>query len=152
MVFPVVMYGCDSWNIKKAEHRRIDALNCGVGEDSWESLGLQGDQSWVFIWRTDIEAETPILWPPDVKSWLIWKDPDAGKGWGEGEKGMTENVMVGWHHWLNGHEFEQTPGEWRTENTGVLQSMGSQRVGHNLATEQQQIIKKVHKMKKFLKI
>ena len=65
----------------------------------------KGGQSWVFIGRTDVEAETPILWPPDVKSWLIWKDPDAGKDWGQDDKGMTEDEMVGWHHWLNGHEF-----------------------------------------------
>ena len=65
----------------------------------------KGDQSWVFIRRTDVEAETPILWPPDAKSWLIWKDPDAGKDWGQEEKGITEDEMVGWHHWLNGHEF-----------------------------------------------
>ena len=70
-------------------------LTCGVGEDSWESLRLQGDQSWVFIGRTDIEAETPIFWPPVAKSWLIWKDPDAGKDWGQEEKGTTENEMVG---------------------------------------------------------
>ena len=65
----------------------------------------KGDQSWVFIGRTDVEAETPILWPPDVESWLIWKDPYAGKDWGCEEKVMTEDEMVGWHHWLNGHEF-----------------------------------------------
>ena len=65
----------------------------------------KGDQSWVFIGRTDVEAETPILWPPDAKSWLIWKDPNAGKDWRWEKKGMTENDMVGWHHWLNGHEF-----------------------------------------------
>ena len=62
------------------------------------------DQSWVFIVRTDIETKTPLLWPPDVKSWLIWKDPDAGKDWGQ-EKGTTEDEMGGWHHQLNGHEF-----------------------------------------------
>ena len=67
------------------------------------------DQSWVFIGRTDIEAEIPILWPPDAKSWLIWKDPDAGKDW-EQKKGMTEDEMVGWHHQLNGHGFGWTPG------------------------------------------
>ena len=114
MVFPIVMYGCESWIIKKAEHWRIDALNCGVGEDSWESLGLQGDppvhtkgnESWIFIGRTDAEAETLILWPPDANNWLIWKDPDAGKDWRHEEKGMTEDDMVGWHRWLNGHEFE----------------------------------------------
>ena len=66
----------------------------------------KGDQSWVFIEETDVEAETPILWPPDVESWLIWKDPDAGKDWGQEEKGMTKDKMVGWHHWLDGHEFE----------------------------------------------
>ena len=63
------------------------------------------DQSWVFIGRTDAEAETPVLWPPHVKSWLIWKDPDAGKDWGQEEKGMTEDGMVGWHHQLKGHAF-----------------------------------------------
>ena len=68
------------------------------------------DQSWVFIGGADVETETPVLWPPDVKSWLIWKDPDARKDWGQEEKGMTENEMVGWHHWLDGHEFDQAPG------------------------------------------
>ena len=66
----------------------------------------KGNQSWIFIERTDAEAEAPILWPPDAKNWLIWKDPDAGKDWRQEEKGMTEDEMVGWHHWLNGHEFE----------------------------------------------
>ena len=65
----------------------------------------KGDQSWVFIGGTDVEAETPILWPPDVKNWLIWKDPDAGKDWGQEEKGVTEDEIVGWHHWLDGHGF-----------------------------------------------
>ena len=68
------------------------------------------DQSWMFIGRTDAEAETPILWPPDAKSWLIGKDPDAGKDWGQEKKGMTEDEMVGWHHWLNGHGFGWSPG------------------------------------------
>ena len=62
----------------------------------------EGDQSWVFIGKTDVKAETQKLWPPDVKNWLIWKDPDAGKGWRREEKGMTEDEMVGWYHWLNG--------------------------------------------------
>ena len=66
----------------------------------------KGGQSWVFIGRTDTEAETPILWPPHVKSWLIAKDPDAGRDWGQQEKGTTEDAMTGWHHWLDGHEFE----------------------------------------------
>ena len=63
------------------------------------------DQSWLFIGRTDVDAETPVLWPPDAKSWLIWKDPDAGKDWGQEEKGRTEDEMAGWHHQLNGHGF-----------------------------------------------
>ena len=70
----------------------------------------KGNQSWIFIGRTDAEAEAPILWPPDVKNWLIGKDPDAGKDWRREEKGMTEHEMAGWHHWLNGHEFEWTQG------------------------------------------
>ena len=78
----------------------------------------KGNQSWIFIGRTDAEAETLILWPPDVKSWFIWKDPDAGKDWRHEEKGMTEDEMVGWHHWLSGHEFEWTPGV--VDGQGVL--------------------------------
>ena len=83
-----------------------------------------------------LKLETPILWPPDAKNWLIRKDSDAGKDWRQEEKGMTEDEMVGWHHWLNGHEFEWTPGDGEAQGGG-LQSMGSQRVGHDRATEQQ---------------
>ena len=93
----------------------------------------KGDQSWVFIGRTDVEAETPILWPPDAKSWLIWKDPDAGKDWGKEEKGTTEDEMAGWHHQLNGHGFGWTPGV--DDGQGDRQFMGSQRVRHDWATE-----------------
>ena len=75
-----------------------------------KSINCKGNQSWIFIVRTDAEAETPILWQADVKSWLIWKDPDFGKDWRWEEKGMTEDEMVGWHHRLDGHEFEQVPG------------------------------------------
>ena len=85
-------------------------LNCGVGEDSWESFGLQGDQSWVFIGMTDAKAETPKLWPSHVKSWLIGKDRDFGKDWGQEEKWTTKDEMAGWHHRLDGHEFEWSPG------------------------------------------
>ena len=92
-------------------------LNCGVGEDSWEPLdckkikpvNTKENQPWIFIGRT--RAEAPILWPPDAKSRLIGKDPDAGKDGGQEEKGMTEDEMVGWHHWLNGCKCEQTPGD-----------------------------------------
>ena len=69
------------------------------------SVHPKGNRSWVFIGRTNVEAKTPIFWPPDVKSWLIWKDPDVGKDWRQEEKGMTEHEVVGWHHRLNGHEF-----------------------------------------------
>ena len=97
------------WSKLSAEELML--LNCGVGEDSWESLGQKeiqpvypkGDQSWMFFGRTDVEAETPILWPPDVKSWLNGKDPDAGKDWRQEEKGTTEDEMVGWHHRFDGH-------------------------------------------------
>ena len=103
---------------RKLSTEELMLLNCGVGEDSCDPLDCKeiqpvhpkGDQSWVFIGRTDVEDETPILRPPDAKSWLIWKDPDAGKDWGQEEKGMTEDKMVGWHHWLNGHGFGWTLG------------------------------------------
>ena len=94
----------------------------------------KGNQPWIFTGRTDGEAEALLLWPPDVKSWLIGKDPDAGKDWRQEEKGMTEDEMVGWHHGLNGYEFEQD-----SEGQGslVLYCMGLQRVEHDWATEQQ---------------
>ena len=103
---------------RKLSAEELMLLNCGVGEDSWESLGQQevqpvhskGDQSWVFIGRTDAEAETPILWPPHAKSWLIGKDSDGGRDWGQEEKGTTEDEMAGWHHRLDVHESEWTPG------------------------------------------
>ena len=96
----------------------------------------KGDQSWIFIGRTDAEAETLILWPPDAKSWLPGKDLDAWKDWRQ-EKRVTEDEMVGWHHWLNGHEFEQALGGCKGQKPGVLQSMGPKRVGHDWATQQQ---------------
>ena len=117
MIFLVVMYGCESWTIKKPECRRIDAFQL-VLEKTLESpldwremqpVHPKGDQSWVFIGRTAVEAEAPILWPPDGESWLIWKDPDSGKDWGQEEKGTTEDEMVQWHHWHNGHGFMCTP-------------------------------------------
>ena len=118
-------------------------LNCDVGEDSWESLGLQeiqpvppkGDQSWIFIGRTDVEAETPILWPPHAKSWLIWKDPDAGKDWRQEEKGMTEDEMVGWHHRPNAHEFEWAPEVGDGQGGLACCSPCGCRVRHSWATE-----------------
>ena len=119
MDFPVVMYECERWTIKKAEHWRIDAFklwccrrllrvsNC----KEIQPVHSKGNQSWVFIGKTDAETGTLILWPPDAKNWLIWKDPDAGKDWRQEEKGTTEDEMGGWHHRLDGHEFQQTLGD-----------------------------------------
>ena len=137
MVFPLVMYGCESWTIKKADRRRIDAFELWC----WRRLlrvpwtarrsnqSIQGNESWMFIGRPEVEAETPILCPPDAKSWLIWKDPDAGKDWRQEEKGttgrdgwmasLTQSTWV----WVNSESW------WWTVRPGVLQSMGSQRVG-----------------------
>ena len=107
MVFPVVMYGCESWTIKKAEHWRIDAfepwcwrrLESALDSKEIQTVHPKGNQSWIFIGRAD--AEVPILWPPDVKNWLIGKDPDARKDWRLEEKRRTEDEMVGWHHQLD---------------------------------------------------
>ena len=117
MVFPVVKYGYEIWTIKKAEHWRIDAfelwcwrkLESPLDSKEIKPINPKGNQSWILIGKTDAEAEAPILWLPDVKNWLLGKDPDAGKDWRQEEKGMTEDKMVGWHHQLDGHEFEQTP-------------------------------------------
>ena len=116
MVFPVVMYGCESWTVKKAEHQRIDACELWC----WRRLlrvpwtARRSSQSILkeilnVHWRTDAEAEMPILWLPGAKNWLIRNDPDAWQNWRQ-EKGMTENETVGWYHWLDGHEFEQAQG------------------------------------------
>ena len=124
MVFPVVMYECENWNMKRAERTRSNAFEqwCCIRllRVPWTARRFQtvypkGNQSWIFIGRTDVKAKTPTLWPPDAQNWLIWKDPDAGKDWRQEEKGMTEDEMVGWHHWLNGHKLEQAPGhgEWQ---------------------------------------
>ena len=119
MIFPVVMYGCESWTVKKAECQRCfwcfwtvvleKTLESPLDYKEIQPVHPKGDQSWVLIGRTDVEAVTLILWPPDAKSWLIGKDPDAGKYWGQEEKEMTEDEMVGWHHRLNGHGFGWTP-------------------------------------------
>ena len=115
MVFPVVMYGCESWIINKESWAPKNwcfwtvvlekTLESPLDFKEIQPAHPKGDQSWVFIGRTDAEAETPVLLPPHAKSWLIGKDSDAGRDWGQEEKGMTEDEMVGWHHWLNGHGF-----------------------------------------------
>ena len=116
MVFPIVMYGCESWTIKKTERWRIDAFelwcwrrllrvpwtsrrfNQSILKEISPEYSLEGLM---------LKLKLPILWPPNAKNWLIGKDPDAGKDWGQEKKGTKEDEMVGWHHWLNGHEFEK---------------------------------------------
>ena len=126
-VFPVVMYGCDSWTIKKVEHQRIDAFKLWCWKRLFENLldcketkpvHPKRNQPWILIGRTDAEAENLVLWSCDAKSQLTGKDPDAGRDWRQNVKGAAEDGMVGWHHWLNGHEFEQTPGN--SEGQGSL--------------------------------
>ena len=118
-------------------------LNSGVGEDlraPWtckiKPINPKGNQPWMFTGRTDAEAETPILWPPDAKNWLIGKDPYAGKDWRQEEKGTTEDKMVGWHHRLDGHEFEEALGVGDGQGSlACCSSMGSQRIGCDWVTE-----------------
>ena len=141
MVFPVVMYRCESWTIKKAEGWRIDAfkimvlektLQCTLDYKEIKPVNPKGDQLWIFIGSTDAEAEAPILWPPDTKNRLIGKDPSAGKDWGQEEQRATEDEMARWHHWLNRYEFEQTPGDSKRQGNLVCYSpWGSQRVRHD---------------------
>ena len=142
MFFPVIVYGCENWTVKKAESQKNWCFWTMVLEKILESpldckevqlVHPKRDQSWVFIGRTDAKAETLILWPPHVKSWLIGKYPNAGRDWGQEEKGMTEDKMVGWHHRLDGHEFKWTPGV----GDGGLACCNSwdRRVGHDWATE-----------------
>ena len=143
MVFPVVMYGCESWTLKNAECQRIDAFELWC----WRRLGSPLDckeiqpvhpkrnQSWIFIGRTDAEAETPILWPPDAKNWLIGKDPDAGKDWRR-----EENEDRGWDGWMASPIqwtwlWVSSGSWWWTGRPGRLQYMGSQRVEHDWPTE-----------------
>ena len=103
---------------RRLSAKELIILNCGVREDSWESLGLQGDPTspfWRrsalgFLWKEYAKAETPVLWPPHAKSWLIGKDCDAGRDWGQEEKGTTEDEMAGWHQWFDGRESEWTLG------------------------------------------
>ena len=119
-VFPVVIYRCVSWTIKKAERPKNGCFWIVVLKKTLESpleskeikpIHLKGNQPWKLIGRADAEAEVPIFWPPDMKSLLIWKDPDSGKDWGQKEKWATEDEMFEWHHRLNGDAFEQIPGD-----------------------------------------
>ena len=116
--FPVVMYRWESWTIKKLSTEELmlwtvvleKTLESPLDCKEIQSVHPEGDQPWDCFGRNYAKAETPVLWPPHVKSWLIGKDSDDGRDWGQEEKGMTEDEMAGWHHWLNGHESEWTPG------------------------------------------
>ena len=139
-VFPVVMYGCESWAIKKTECWRIDAFELWC----WRGL-LRGPWTARRSNQSILKKISPgcsfkgLMLKLKLQyfghlMWRIGKDPDSGKDWGQEEKGMTEDEMVGWHHRLNGHELDQTQRQWRTGKPCELQFMGSQRIGHNLAT------------------
>ena len=149
VVFLVVLYGCESWTMK-AECWRIDAFELWCWEDCWDPLGCReikpinpkGNQFWIFIGRTDAEAKAPVVWPPDAKSQLFRKGPGAGKDWGQ-EKEMTENKMVGWHHWLDGHEFEQAPGDDEGQGSLVCCSPWGRKESDDWVTEQHFDIKLV---------
>ena len=130
MVFPVVTCGCESWTIKKAEDWRIDAFELWcwrrllrvpwtARRSNHPPVHPKGYLSWIFIGRTDADVETPIVWLPDAKNRLIWKDPDAGKDWRWEEKGTTEDEMVEWHHQLDGREFEQVSGTGDRQGSSV---------------------------------
>ena len=145
MVFPVVMYGCKSWTINKAECQRIDAFELWCWRRLFESpldckeiqpVHPKGDQSWVFIGRTDADAETPILWPPDMKSWLIWKRPwcwERLRAGGEGDNGRWDGWMASPSRWT--WVWVDSGSWWWTGRPGVLWFMGLQRVRHDWVTE-----------------
>ena len=144
MVFPVVMYGCESWTVKKAECQIIDAfelwcwrrLLSPLDFEEIQPVHSEGDQSWVFFGGNDAKAEAPVLWPPHVKSWLIGKDSDAGRDCRQEEKGMTEDEMAGWPSLTRWTWVCVNSGSWWwTGRPGMVRFMGSQRVGHDWATE-----------------
>ena len=145
MVFPVVMYGCEldhkelwvlkNWCFQTVVLEKI-LENLLHGEEI-KPVSSKGNQHWICIGKPHADSEAPILWPPDTKSQLLLKHADAGKDWRQEERGMIEDEMVGWHHWLNGHEFEQILGSSEGEGCLVCCSPWSRKVRHNLATEQQ---------------
>ena len=154
IVFPVVMYGCENWTTMKAECRSINScfwtvvlektLESPSDSKEIQPVNPKENQPWIFIGRTDAETEAAILWPLDAKSWLIGKYPDAVKDWRQKEKGAAKDEMVRQHHWLNGHEFEQTLGD--RERQGILAccSPWGRKVKHDLVAEQQQRNKVSH--------
>ena len=156
MASPVVMYGCKSWTPKKVECQRIDAfvvlektLESSLDFKKIQPVHPKGNQSWIFIKRTDAEAKTPILWPPDAKNWLTGKDLDAGKDWRQEEKGMTKDEMVVWHHWWDEHEFEQALGVGDGQGGLACYSPWSRRIRHDWATELNWTLNLIWKMEYF---
>ena len=144
MIFPVVMYRCESWTIKKGWAPKNWCLRTVVLEKTLESLldcketkpvNPKGNQPWIFTGRIDAKAEAPMHWLPDTKSRLIGKDPGAGKDWGQEKKRATEDEMIGWHHWLNGLEFEQTLGDSNGQGSLAGCSPWDRRVRHGWMTE-----------------
>ena len=142
--FPVVIYSMWELDYKESWMPKNWCFWTAVLEKSLESpldwkeikpVNPKGNHSWIFIGRTDAEAEAPVLWPPDVKSRLITKGPDTGKD-GRQEKGTTEDEMLGWHHWLNGHEFEQAPGNGEGQGSLACCSLWGRRVRHDWVTKQ----------------
>ena len=141
--FLVVMYGCelDHKESSTLKHWCLwtvvleKTLESPLDYKEIQSVNPKGNQSWIFIGRTDAEAEAPKLWPHDMKNWLIWKDPDGGKVWRQEEKGMMEDEMVGWHHRLYGHEFEQAPGYGDGQGGLAGCSPWDRKVRHDWATE-----------------
>ena len=143
MVFPVVMYGCEldceeGWTLKNwcfwtvvLEKSLKNPLDC----KEIQPVHSKGDQLWDFFGRNDAKAEAPVLWPPHEKSWLTGKDCDAGRDWGQEEKGTTEDEMAGWHHRLDGHKSEWTPGDGDGRGGLVWCDSWGRRVEHNWVTE-----------------
>ena len=137
--------------MKKAEHWGTDAFELWCWRTLESSLDFKEikrvdpkrNQPWIFTGKTHTESEVPILWPPDAKNWLLRKDPDAGKDWRQEDKGMTEDEMVGWHHWLDGNEFEQALGFGDGQGSLVCCSLWGCRVGHNWATRLKHIFIKI---------
>ena len=143
MIFLVVMCGYESWNKESWEPKNRcfwivsfeKILESPLACKEIQPAHSKGDQSWVFMGRSDAKAETPVLWPPHEKNWLIEKDSDAERAWGQEEKGTTENEMAGWHHRLDGRVWVNSGSWWWRGRPGVLRFMGSQRVGHDWVTE-----------------
>ena len=144
-VFPVIMHRCEldhkeGWALKNSFFQTVvleKTLGSHLDSKEIKQVSPKGNQPWIFNGSTDAEAEAPVLWPPDVKSWLTGKNPDAGNDWGQEEKGATEDEMVGWHHRLNGHEFEQTPGDSEGQRSLVCYSPWGRRVRQDWVIEQQ---------------